>query len=366
MSFGARALIRLGALKHNFQVIQNAAPESRIMAVIKANAYGHGLLPVATGLPDADSFGVARLQEVLQLRDAGIKQAIVLLAGVLSAEDFEVAVANDCELVVHCEPQIQILEASAAANVTVWLKLDSGMNRLGFPLAQAPQLLDRLARCDSVGAVRLMTHLASADKRGDASTPDQLAKFAAAMESFDGDISIANSPAIFAWPDEFRSFYSQHAGNSWVRAGITLYGISPFDDQSGTDLGLQPVMQFESRIISVKPISAGDRVGYWGRWRAEQDTIIGIVAAGYGDGYMRFLPSGTPLLINGRRVPLAGVVSMDMVAVDLGSDSSDKIGAIATLWGDGLPVEEIATHAGTIPYQLVAGVTHREPSEQTN
>jgi alanine racemase len=365
VSFGARALVRLDALKHNFRQIRDAAPDSRIMAVIKANAYGHGLLPVANGLPEADSFAVARLREALDLRDAGISQPIVLLAGVLSAEDLDVAVAKDFELVVHCEQQIEILEASAATGITVWLKLDSGMNRLGFPLQFAQGLQARLRNCDAVSELRLMSHLASADQLDDPSTRNQLAALAEVVPEFDGDVSIANSAAIFGWSEVVGSYHSRCSGASWVRAGICLYGISPFEGQTGSDLALKPVMQFESQLIAIKKVMAGGQVGYLGRWQAPTDTTVGIIAAGYGDGYLRFLPSGTPVFINGRRVPLAGVVSMDMAAVDLGSGAQDKVGDVALLWGDELPVEEVAQHAGTIPYQLVTGVIHREHSQQT-
>ena len=366
MSFGARALIRLGALTQNFQAIRKKSPGARIMAVVKANAYGHGLLQIARGLPDVDSLAVARLQEALALRADGIEKPLVLLEGVFSERDMAQAVEQRCELVVHCDPQIELLEATAARDLTVWMKVDSGMNRLGFELTEAKYVLQRLKRCPAIGDLRLMTHLASADLRSDSATPDQLHAMAKAIPEFDGDVSIANSAGLFAWQDALSKYYECCTGDAWVRPGIALYGISPFAGQTGPDLGLKPVMQLETRLISVKQIRKGERVGYLGRWEAQEDTTIGIVAAGYGDGYLRYLPSGTPLLINGRRVPLAGLVSMDMAAVDLGPDASDRIGDFAILWGEDLLVEEIAAHAGTIPYQLVTGVTHREPSEQTN
>lgn len=365
MSFGARALIRLGALSHNLQLIRKTAPGSHVMAVIKANAYGHGLLTIANGLPEADSFAVARLQEASELRSNGITKPIVLLAGVYTADELRLAVELDCELVVHCEPQIELLEDADADGVTVWMKLDSGMRRLGFALGDATKVQERLGDCKSVREIRLMTHLASADRRTEPTTTEQLAALGNAVPEFDGDVSIANSAATFAWTDELEDYYSRCTGTPWLRAGICLYGISPFTGQTGADLGLRPVMEFESRLISVKKISAGESVGYLGRWQAQKDTTIGIVAAGYGDGYLRFIPSGTPMLINGRRVPVAGVISMDMTAVDLGEDALERVGDAVTLWGEDLPVEEIAAHAGTIPYQLLTGVTHREHSQRT-
>ncbi len=367
MSFGARALIKLGALRHNLQVIRDKAPGSRVMAVVKANAYGHGLLEVAGALSDADSLGVARLTEAQAMRAAGIESPIVILEGVYTAEELDMAVALGCEIVVHCMEQLELLEKLEARDLTVWLKFDTGMNRLGFRASEADALTDRARRCRAIGELRLMSHLANADDRHDDTTAEQVRLFQSIAEDFEGDVSIANSAGVFGWPDTaWPGGIFRPSGHIWIRPGISLYGISPFKGTSGADLGLRPVMQFRSRLISVKAISAGERVGYCGTWEAERDSVIGIAAAGYGDGYSRFLPSGTPVLANNRRVPLAGRVSMDMIAVDLGPDAPDAVGDPVLLWGEGLPVEEIANHAGTIPYQLVCGVPNREPSEFTD
>ena len=361
MSFGARALIRLGALRHNFQRIRDTASGAKVMAVVKANAYGHGLTTVAKGLPHADSFAVARHPEAVALADSGIEQPIVLLEGVIDADELRDALRRGFELVVHCERQIELLEEAGAGSAVVWLKLDTGMHRLGFDPGSIAALMRRLQNCRAVGEIRFMSHLANADDRTDDTTDRQIDLFRRILTGFEGHVSIANSPGLLAWP---RAITAGHdVSRSWVRAGICLYGISPFAGSCGGDFGLEPVMEFSSRLIAVKELKAGERVGYGGSWQAAADTVLGVVSVGYGDGYSRFLPSGTPLLVDGRRVTLAGRISMDMATVDLGCGAADKVGAPVTLWGPGLPVEEVAAHAGTIAYQLLCGVTHREQSE---
>lgn len=362
MSFGARAIIRLAALGHNFSVIKQQAAVAAIMAVVKANAYGHGLAEVAGALPEADSFAVARLSEVAVLRNAGIQQPIVLLSGVYSADDLRQAAAAGCEVVVHCESQIELLETHKEQSLIVWLKLDTGMHRLGLPLAQAASSIQRLDACPAVKELRLMSHLANSDNIDDPTTDTQLQQFATVARTFNGDISIANSGGIFGWPQSIRPDYLQPTSRLWVRPGIALYGISPYPDKNGSELGLKPVMQFESRLVAVKRAVCGDRVGYGGTWKAERDTTLGIISAGYGDGYTHYLPAGTPVLVNGRMAGLAGAVSMDLAAIDLGPDATDKVGDLVVLWGDELPVEEIARRAGAHAYQLVCGVMNREAS----
>jgi alanine racemase len=364
VSFGARALIRLGALRHNLDVLKSAAPAARIMAVIKANAYGHGLVPVALHLEAADSLAVARLPEALLLRESGIDKPVVLLAGVATGEELRVAFDQGFELVVHDIAQVDMLEREAGSRGTVWLKVDTGMNRLGFAPAAAPQLLDRLAAAAAVRELRLMTHFASADELDNPVTESQLEAFVPVTRNFSGAVSIANSPALLGWPQvvDTRARLG-FIGDFWIRPGISLFGISPFAGCTGRELGLKPVMQFEARLIAVKPLHAGASVGYKGAYVSERDSKLGIIAAGYGDGYTRHLRSGTPVLLNGRRVPLVGNVSMDMCAVDLGEGATDRVGDIATLWGDNLPVEEVAPWADAIPYELVCGVMNREDSE---
>lgn len=209
-----------------------------------------------------------------------------------------------------------------------------------------------------------MSHLASADELDNPATRNQLALFRTVVEEFDGAVSIANTPGVLGWADiaDARETLGIN-GDQWIRTGLALFGISPFADRSSADLGLAPVMQFEARLIAVKPLREGARVGYRGRYQAQSDSTLGIISAGYGDGYSRHFRTGTPVLLNGRQVPLIGNVSMDMIAVDLGVDASDKVGDIATLWGFGLPVEEVAPWADAIPYELVCGVMNREESE---
>lgn len=368
MTFGARALIRLGALRKNLQIIREAAPGARVMAVIKANAYGHGMATVAANLEDVDAFAVARLPEAVQLRLSGIGNPIVLLAGVQTVPELEAVVDHGFEIVVHCEEQVEMLEAAGCRVAVVWLKFDTGMNRLGFAPERATELIDRLQtmeRQGHVGELRLMSHLSSADDLENPVTGEQFACFRDVVGGFAGAVSIANSPAALGWPlaadaPDYLGFHGDH----WIRPGIALFGISPFADRTCADLGLTPVMQFEATLIAVKPLERGARVGYKGCYRAVTDSVLGIVAAGYGDGYSRHFRTGTPVLLNGRRVPLVGNVSMDMIAVDLGPDAADRVGDVATLWGEGLPVEEVASWAEAIPYELVCGVMHRE--EQKN
>ena len=364
MSFGARALIRLGALEHNLQVIREAAPGSKVMAVIKANAYGHGMIPVAQHLSHVDAFAVARVAEAIELRDNGVTAKIILLAGVMNTIELASATRHGFEPVVHCAEQIDLLDSCRGGAVDVWLKFDTGMNRLGFHPSEAAALIDRLRRSPGVNSLRLMTHLASADELEERTTTRQLEAFRPIIEAFDGDVSIGNTPATLGWPAvaNARAEFG-FRGDNWIRPGIALFGVSPFGDRTGADLGLKPVMQFEARLIAIKPLRAGDRVGYKGAYTADSDTMLGIISAGYGDGYSRHFRSGTPVLVNDRRVPVIGNVSMDMIAVDLGDDPVEQVGDIATLWGDGLPVEEVAPFAGAIPYELVCGVMNREASE---
>jgi alanine racemase len=355
VTFGARALIRLGALKHNLSVIRATCPNAKIMAVIKANAYGHGLVPVAQNLSDADAFAVARLSEAVLLRDSGIAKPITLLAGVLCIEEMRMAIKLGVDVVVQNREQLRLLESINEGQVVAWLKFDTGMNRLGFDPTEAATLIDRLEQCAAVSELRLMSHLASADDVGNSATQKQLDEFQSILANFEGATSIANSPAALGW--------SQPQGEQWIRTGIALFGVSPFDGKTGADLGLKPVMKFEARLIAAKPLKKGARVGYKGSYVADSDSTIGIISAGYGDGYTRQFKSGTPVLINGRRVPLIGNVSMDMIAVDLGAAAKDSVGDVATLWGPELPVEEVAPWARAIPYELICGVMNREASE---
>jgi alanine racemase len=356
MSRLIRAVIDTRALRANLATVRARAPGSKVMAVVKANAYGHGLVPAALALSEADAFAVARLEEGLALRAAGVTQPIVLLEGVFTSEQLLEAARHGFDLVVHDPLQVELLEAyRGGQRFITWLKIDTGMNRLGFRPETFGQVLERVrALAPPPLEIRVMTHLARADQRDDATTRAQVATFAKATAQLDFATSIANSAGILGGT-------GVHC--DWVRPGLALYGGSPFENQVGAELGLQPVMTLESTVIATRRVPKGETVGYAGTWRAERYSTIAIVAAGYGDGLARSLPSGTPVIIDGQRAPLVGRVSMDMIAVDVTDLPPVRVGSSVTLWGRDLPVEEIALHAGTIPYELLCGVSQRVPIE---
>lgn len=343
--------IDAAALRNNLGVVRRYAPRSRVVAAIKANAYGHGLLYAARALADADAFGLARLDEALQLRAAGIDHRLVLLEGVVNAEDLNAAAAHRLDVVVHCLEQAEMLENFAGAHrFDVWLKLDSGMHRIGLSPGEFAEAHRRLSRTRAVQAIRLMTHLAMAEALDAPQTTRQLDTFNAAAQGLPGERSIANSAGLIGWPA---------ARVDWVRPGIMLYGVSPMSNATAADLGLRPVMTLTTRLIAVNRVRAGETVGYAARWRAERDSLIGVAAIGYGDGYPRHLPNGSPVLVNGREAPLAGRVSMDMIAIDVTDLHDVQIGAEVVLWGSGLPIERVAEAAGTIGYELACRVNER-------
>jgi alanine racemase len=347
------ATVDSGALRHNLNVVRQWAPKSRVMAVIKANAYGHGLVAVARALESTDAFAVARVDEGLTLRAAGINTPTVLLEGVFDREQLDAAAAAGFELVVHTAEQIELLRTAAAgARFKVWLKLDSGMNRLGFKGAAFGAAHAALSALGSVQSpVNLFTHLASADTPDLPNTPEQLALFAAATGSLAGERSLENSAAMLSFPD---------AQADWVRPGLLLYGVSPFAGSIGADYGLRPAMTLHSHVIAVKDLAVGERVGYGGDWTAARPTRLAVAAVGYGDGYPRNLGASAPVLVNGERAGLAGRVSMDMIGIDVTDLKREpKLGDPVVLWGEGLPVEEIAVWADTIPYELLCGISQR-------
>ena len=347
-----RAIVDTAALRHNLDRVRATAPATRVMAVIKANAYGHGMIPAAKALAQTDGFAVARLDEGLALRAAGLANRILLLEGVFSSAQLEVAAQQRFDLMVHSFEQLAMLEGRAGGEViSAWIKVDTGMNRLGFRLEQFAEAYGRLRRVANVAPdPTLVTHLANADDRRDAKTVQQLQAFASATAGLAGARSIANSAALLAWP-ETRA--------DWLRPGLVLYGVSPFPSGTGADLGLRPAMTLQTEVIAVKDVRAGESVGYGGAWLAPRDTRMAVVAAGYGDGYPRSVESGTPVLVNGHRAPLIGRVSMDMITVDVTDVRGVAAGDPVVLWGEGVSVEEIARCAGTIPYELICGVSQR-------
>lgn len=359
MSITAR--IDLGALQHNLAALRALAPAARVCAVIKANAYGHGAVRVAKTLIGADSFAVARLDEALALRAAGIDRPIVLLEGVFSPQQLLIALREDFELVVHDPQQLLMLEAQAEQThrPLLWVKVDTGMNRLGF---RPEQLLEVFARLQRLSAqpreLRLMTHLATADETNHPLTSEQLQRFQQlrrelAAAGHHPVTSIANSAGLLHWP-------ASHS--DWVRPGLALYGVSP-SATAGASFGLRAAMSLHTRVIALRNVPSGETVGYGASWRAERPTRLAIIAAGYADGIPRQLPSGSPILFGTHRAPIAGRISMDMIAVDVTQVPQVRVGDEATLWGAGLPVEEVAAYGGTIAYELLCAVAPRVPMQ---
>lgn len=352
MTRSAYVTIDLGAVAHNLARVRSVAPDAKVMAVIKANAYGHGMLRIARSLPDVDAFAVARLDEGLRLRESGIQQRIAVLQGFVNRDELELHATHRLEPVVHSPYQVELLERALLSEpLAIWVKLDTGMHRLGLLPDEFDFYFDRLYACPSVcKPIPVMSHLANADMLQDSLTGQQLKLFREVLENTLSECSIANSAGVLGW---------ENARMEWVRPGIALYGISPFPNQTGVDDGFRPVMTFRTRLIAIKQIGAGATVGYGGDWVCPRPTRLGVAAVGYGDGYPRHAQSGTPVLVNGRRVQLIGRVSMDMITLDLTDCPRAAIGDDVILWGDGLPVEVIASHARTIPYELVCGLTQR-------
>lgn len=345
------ATIHTAALQHNLALARSHAPKSKTLAVIKANGYGHGMLRVAKALSGSDGFAVLRVEEGIALREAGFRQTIVLLEGLFSADEVADAMRHDLSVVVHNEDQLYMLEKAAVVSpLDVFIKLNTGMNRLGVPLARFWAVYDRLKTCKAVRGITLMTHFATAD--GPQGIASQLERFNALTEEISRPKTLANSAAILRYPES-------HA--DWVRPGIMLYGATPFADQSAADIGLQPVMTLTSEIIAVQNLSAGDSVGYGQLFTAEQPMTIGVVACGYADGYPRHAPTGTPIMVAGQRTRTLGRVSMDMLFVDLSGIPQAQVGSPVELWGGKIPVDEVAVAAGTVGYELLCAVAPRVP-----
>jgi alanine racemase len=351
-----RAIIDHAALIDNLERVRVAAPDSRIMAVVKANAYGHGAVEVAHTLEraGADALAVIGCQEALRLRKAGVSCPITLLQGIYSVDELTVVDDARLDLVVHEGWQADaLLRAQPARPIRVWVKVDTGMHRLGFHPDEFAGVLMRLRGATAVRQpVGLFSHLATADVAGSADARWQIERWRQlAAANPDCPTSLANSAAILGWPDA-------HPG--WVRPGIMLYGSSPFSNgQAAAGLGLRPVMQLQSALIAVRRLQAGDRVGYGGTVVCPEAMPVGLVAGGYGDGYPRHAPSGTPVLVAGRRVPLFGRVSMDSVSVDLRTCPEARVGDPVVLWGEAPLIDEIAGTAGTIAYEPLTQVTAR-------
>lgn len=349
-----QARIDLAALRHNYLVAKLAARPAKAWAVVKADAYGHGLLRAARALADVvDGFALLDLEAAVTLRDAGFEQPILLLEGFFEAGDIPVCARYGLIPSVHRIEQLQMIRAAALSQpLPIYLKLNTGMNRLGFTLAQLPAVRRELAASPAFGALTLMAHFAEAD--GERGVAWQLETFDAmrALWPAGTAVSLANSAAILRHPQ---------TAHDWVRPGIMLYGGSPFADASAASFGLKPVMTLSSRILAVQQVAVGERVGYGGAFVAQRPTRVGIVACGYADGYPRHAPSGTPILVGAQRSATLGRVSMDMLACDLTELPEVGVDSPVVLWGEGLPADEVAAAAGTISYELFCALARRVP-----
>ena len=348
------AKIKLSSLRHNVSFAKSIAPATKLMAVIKADAYGHGAISVAEALEDdVEAFAVASLDEAMELRGQKISTPVLILEGVFSPEDIKTCSLNDITIAVHNSTQLDWLERARIENkVNCWLKIDTGMSRLGIKPEMVSLSLERLQSCSHVAKdIVLFTHLACADDLNNNFTSTQLKIFNQITSNFLLPRSTANSAGILGWP-------SSHL--DWIRPGYMLYGNSPFAVNDEKHSALKPVMTLTSEVIATREVTKGSSVGYGSSWTARENSKIATVCVGYGDGYPRQAPIGTPVLINGQRAPLAGRVSMDMITVDI-SNISAKIGDEVVLWGDGLPLNEIANTANTIGYELTARMPKRVP-----
>ena len=317
--------------------------------MVKADAYGHGLERAVRALDAADGFALLDIGDAVALREAGTVKPILLLEGAFGPDDLRVVAEHGLTIVVHTDEQIAMLEGSGLpSRVPVYLKMNSGMNRLGFPPERYRPAYERLARAPVVAGITLMTHFADAD--GARGVAEQLRRFERAAAPVAAPRCLANSAAILRYPET-------HA--DWIRPGIMLYGCSPFAGEPAGALGLKPVMTLASELIDVRTLAPGDRVGYGGSFAADRPMRIGVVACGYADGYPRHAPTGTPLLVNGRRTRTVGTVSMDMLTVDLEGLPDAGAGTPVTLWGEGLSCDEVAAAAGTLSYQLLCSLGAR-------
>jgi alanine racemase len=344
-----RAAISSGAIAHNLGVARRHAGGAKVWAVIKANAYGHGLERAARAASSADGFAVLDFEEATRLRDAGVAQPILMLEGMFQPADVALTVRHHLTPVIHRREQIRMLGA-ASAPLDVYLKVNSGMNRLGFTGEELAVAYQSLAAHPRVNSLTLMTHFADAD--GATGVATQLERFASLTKSFRGARSLANSAALLRFPE---------ARGDWVRPGIMLYGCSPFADTGAQALGLRPAMTLTTEIIATQELRAGEGVGYGLGFKAERPMRIGVIACGYADGYPRHAPAGTPVLVNGKRTRIVGRVSMDMITLDLSAVPEAGVGAPVTLWGEGLSADEVGAAAGTLSYELLCALAPRVP-----
>jgi len=348
-----RALISASAFSNNLKVASTRAGAAQVWAVLKANAYGHGVERAADALGDADGFAVLDFEEAVRLRAHGVRKPILMLEGMFQALDVPLLGRHALTPVIHDAEQLKMLAgAEPGAAIDVYLKANTGMNRLGFDAAGLRSAYEALRANPRVRGVTLMTHFADAD--GPGGVGEQLAAFERMVAPLGpAPRSLANSAALLRFAAETRG--------DWVRPGIMLYGCSPFSDRAASSFGLKPVMTLASELISARRLQRGERVGYGFSYEAAQAMTIGVVACGYADGYPRHAPSGTPVLVNGQRARTVGRVSMDMIAIDLSELAAVGVGTPVTLWGEGLSADEVGAAAGTLSYELFTKVTTRVP-----
>lgn len=352
MSRRVTATIHLSALRANLARVRVLAPGAKVMAVVKADGYGHGLERVARALVDADAFGVASIADGERIRAIGLRNRVVVLAGIDEPGDLADMRRLDLEPVIHHDSQLAWLEADGNPHpLTVWLKLDTGMHRLGFPPERADEVHARLRALPQIDErICLMTHFARSDEFDADTTRCQLERFGTSAASLSGERSLANSAAILGWP-------ATHG--DWVRAGGVLYGVSAVAGKTGADFGFVPAMTLTARLIAINTVCKDEAIGYGGTWTCPEDMPVGVIAIGYGDGYPRHTRVGTPVLLRDRRAAVIGRVSMDLITIDLRSHPEACVGDEAVLWGRDLPVETIGECADTIGYELICGMTRR-------
>ena len=349
MTRPARVSFSPAAVRANLEVVRKLAPASKVLAIVKADGYGHGIVRMARALSAVDALGVASIEEAVRLREAGIELPIVLLEGPFEASELAEITRYRLESVVHSAEQLAWF-SQYEDRAPLWVKIDTGMHRLGFAPEDVPAVLGTLAANDR--SVRVMTHFHSAHLAGSGSVPTQLAEFLRTVQGAKVEHCLANSSAILQWPQ---------TRCDWIRPGLLLYGVSPLAHAVAGELGLQPAMTVSSALISVKEVPAGGTLGYGGTWRCPERMRVGVVAFGYADGYPRHAGTGTPILVNGVLTQVLGEPTMDMLLVDLRRVPAARVGDPVVLWGDGLPVEEVARHAGTIPYELLCRMRMRAP-----
>lgn len=342
------AMIDTQAVSENLNLVRQKAPDSMIMAVVKANAYGHGYELLDRGMDDADAFGVARVEEALELRQMGVDKPITVLEGFLDTEELGALLHYDLSAVFHSMYQFEKIKSLIDyPPIKAWIKVDTGMNRLGLNEREFREVMSNPG--DRLRIEGIMTHFAKADEPDDDMNLRQLEAFDNLVADFNYPTSMANSAAVLTLPDSHRD---------WVRPGIMLYGANPLASGEGQK-ELRTVMTLLAPVIAVKEVRKGESVGYGGDWIAHEDTRIAVISIGYGDGYPREMPAGSPVLINGERRRIVGRVSMDMTCVELEANDRVQVGTMATMWGQGLPVVELAARVNTIPYTLLTGLTSR-------